>query len=87
MRLLTGTLEAAQKESILDPVPRITLSKTGESDIVLDRARIKQIPSHEESEDSQTLQVVCDNSDGYFTSLALQGWDAVIEWGLVTVET
>jgi len=84
MRTLTDTLNAEQKELSLTPRPRITLSKSGESDIVLEYDRIKQIPSHEEREDSQTLQVICDNSDGYFTSLALQGWDAVLEWGLVT---
>jgi len=68
----------------LEPRPRLTLSKAGESDIVLEYDRIRQIPSHEEREDSQVLQVVCNNSDGYFTSLTLQGWDAVLEWGLVT---
>ncbi len=84
MRTISDSLLAAQKEATLDPIPRITLSLSGEDDIVLEVDRIKQIPSHEESEDSQTLQVILDNSDGYFTELALQGWDAVIEWGLVT---
>ena len=87
MRELTETLKAAQKAMSLEPRPRITLSKTGESDIVLEHDRIRQIPSYEQSEDSQVLQVVLNNSDGYFTSKALQGWDAVFEWGLVTVET
>lgn len=73
----------------LEPRPRITLSDPAgvEADIVLEYDRIKQIPSHEESEDSQTLQIICNNSDGYFNSLALQGWDAVIEWGLLAGET
>ncbi|MCK9601885.1 MAG: hypothetical protein M0R06_22765, partial [Sphaerochaeta sp.] len=84
MRTLTSSLTAAQKGYSLDPLPRITLSTAGESDIVLERNRIRQIPSHEETEDSQTMQVVLDNADGTFTDLDLQGWDAVIEWGLVT---
>ena len=84
MRELTETLKAAQKAMSLEPRPRITLSKTGESDIVLEYDRIRQIPSYEQSEDSQVLQVVLNNSDGYFTSKALQGWDAVFELGLVT---
>ena len=84
MRTLTSSLTAGQKAYTIDPLPRITLSKAGESDIVLERDRIEHIPSHEEREDSQTLQVICNNSDGYFTALTLQGWAAVIEWGLVT---
>ena len=84
MRTLSATLLAAQKEHSLSPLPRITLSKTGESDVVLDKDNILQIPSHEEGEDSQTLQVICTNADGAFTALNLKGWDAVLEWGLVT---
>jgi len=84
MRTLTSSLTSAQKLNTLDPLPRITLSLAGEDDIVLERDRIRQIPSHEESEDSQTMQVVLDNADGTFTDLDLQGWTAVIEWGLVT---
>uniref|UniRef100_A0A6M3IYE9 Tail protein n=1 Tax=viral metagenome TaxID=1070528 RepID=A0A6M3IYE9_9ZZZZ len=84
MRTLSSSLSTSQKGYSLDPLPRITLSTAGESNIVLERDRIRQIPSHDESEDSQTLQVVLDNADGYFTALSLEGWDAVIEWGLVT---
>ncbi len=43
-----------------------------------------EFPSEEETTDSQKCEIICDNSDGYFTSLSLQGWDAVLQFGLTT---
>ena len=83
MRTLSGTLETAMESSELEPRIKITFSLAGESDVVVEEDRILQIPSQEEASDSQTAEVICDNSDGFFTSLALQGWQAVLEWGLV----
>jgi len=78
------TLHASQKSSTLSPLVRLTLSKAGEDDIVLEQDRVLHVPAHINSTDSQTLEIIFDNSDGYFTDLDLKGWDAVFEWGLVT---
>ena len=43
-----------------------------------------EFPSEEEATDSQKCEIICDNSDGYFTDLDLQGWDAVVQFGLTT---
>ena len=84
MRDLSATLKAAQEATELEPLIRLTLSLAGEDDIVLEQDRILKIPSQEETTDSHVTEVICDNSDGYFTSLNLEGWDAVLERGLVT---
>ena len=86
MRTLSATLSAAQQANSLEPRPRITLSDPAsvEADVVLEYPRISSIPAYDESADSYTLQVVCDNADKYFVSLSLHGWDAKVEWGLVT---
>ena len=86
MRTLSATLSAAQQANSLEPRPRITLSDPAsvEADVVLEYPRISSIPAYDEGADSYTLQVVCDNADKYFVSLSLHGWDAKVEWGLVT---
>ncbi len=86
MRTLTGTLETAQEAAVIDPIIRITFSDplAVEADVVIEQDRISGTPLHGETPDSQTVEVICDNSDGYFTALNLEGWDVVFEWGLVT---
>lgn len=83
---LTQTLLDAQQASTRDQLVRVTLSKTDETDIVLEQDRILKVPSQDESSNSQVAEIVCNNSDGYFNTLDLKGWDALFEWGLVTSE-
>jgi len=82
MRELIAAILAKQKTSSVKPLIKVTFSKTGESDIVVEEDKILMIPSQEETTDSQTAEIVFDNSDGYFTELALQGWDALVELGM-----
>jgi hypothetical protein len=82
MRTLAAALTTAQQSLSLYPKVKITFSKTGETDIVVEEDKILTMPSEDESTDSQTAVVVFDNSDGYFTTLDLKGWSAVIEMGL-----
>ena len=84
MRTLSGTLETAMEAAVLEPRIRITFSLAAEADVVVEEDRILQIPLEEETSDSQTAEVICDNSDGYFTTLNLEGWNVVFEGGLVT---
>jgi len=86
MRELSDELLAAQESAVLEPQIRITFSDPLEVEepVIIEHDRILGIPSQEESSDSQTIEIICYNSDGFFTDLDLQGWDAVFEWGLVT---
>jgi len=86
MRTLSATLQAAQEAAVIDPLIRITFSDplAVAADVVVEQDKILGIPSQEETSDSQTAELVLSNSDGYFTTLNLEGWDAVFEWGLVT---
>ena len=84
MRDLSATkLEATQKEASLDPLVKITLSLSGEDDVVLEEDKILNL-SHEEEPYRASCKLTCDNSEGYFTDLDLKGWQAVISYGLVT---
>lgn len=83
---LTQELFDAQREAFLNTLVRVTLSKTGETDVVLEQDRILRVPAQDESSNSQVAEIICDNSDGFFTAKDLKGWDAVLEWGLVTGE-
>ncbi len=81
MQTLTDSLLQAQQSGNPEPFLRLTFSKTGESDIVVEQDRM--LPSSgDATPDSQKAGVVFNNSDGYFTSLDLLGWTAVIELGL-----
>jgi hypothetical protein len=82
MRELIPALLTAQKSASVKPLIKVTFSKTGEDDIVVEEDRILLIPSQEETTDSQTCEIVFDNSDGYFTNLDLKGWDALVELNL-----
>ncbi len=83
MRTLTSTLLASQKARQLEPYFRLTFSKTGESDVVIEQDRILDASGVETSE-SQRASFIFQNSTGYFTSLDLKGWQVVIERGLKT---
>jgi len=83
MRSLDSALEAAQKKSTLEPTIRITLSHSGEDDIVLETDKVLSLNQSEEPY-RQSAEVSLDNSEGYFTELDVKGWQAVISWGLVT---
>lgn len=83
---LTQELFYAQQEAFLNTLVRVTLSKTDETDIVLEQDRILRVPAQDESSNSQVAEIICDNSDGFFTAKDLKGWDAIFEWGLVTSE-
>ena len=91
MRSLSSTLLASQKEYSLEPRIKITLSLTGETDIILTGGypqqsgdRIKKITHIEHPYSVYAKEVELDNSDGYFTNLDLKSWQAVIAWGLNT---
>uniref|UniRef100_A0A6M3KLA9 Uncharacterized protein n=1 Tax=viral metagenome TaxID=1070528 RepID=A0A6M3KLA9_9ZZZZ len=84
MRTLSATLLAAQISTNPKPLIKITFSKVGESDIVVEQDKILQVPDQDETTDSQTVDVIFDNSAGYFTSLDLKGWAVVFQWGLTT---
>lgn len=85
MRDLSETsLEAAQKKSSLDPAIKITLSLADEDDVVLGWDRLRKLTRIEEPYRINAKEAEFDNSDGYFTDKALQGYKAVISWGLLT---
>ncbi len=84
MKNLTTSLTAKQKESFRSPYIRLTFSLAGQTTVVIEQDRILDLPSQEETDDSQTAEVVFQNSDGYFTSLDFKGWQVVMEWGLST---
>ncbi len=83
MRTLSDTLKVAQQASSLDPVIKITLSHTGDDDVVIECEKIKSI-RHEEEPYRQSAEISLDNSEGYFTDKDVKGWKAVISYGLLT---
>jgi len=85
MRTLDTALEAAQKKASLKPACKITLTH-GETSYTIEENRIKKLVHIEEPWRVNAKGVILDNSDGYFTDLALQGYQAVISWGLHTSE-
>lgn len=85
MRTLTTALKTAQQKRSLYPAVKITFSKSGETDVVVEDDKILSI-NHPEEPYRQSAEVLLDNSTGYFTDLDLKGWQAVISYGLVTKE-
>ena len=83
MRDLSTTLTVAQQAQSATPLIKITLSHSGDDDIVLREDRILDI-NHTEEPYSQKADLLLDNSDGYFTDKALQGWGAVFGYGFLT---
>jgi hypothetical protein len=79
MRILSSTLEAAQKAGAKNPVYKIVLTKNATS-YTYDNKRI--LPSkHDEEMYSQTAEIVLDNADHELDDLDLKGFDAVISYG------
>jgi len=85
MRSLTSTLLEAQRRDT-DVFMKLTFSKAGESDVVIEEDRVLRI-SGDVSADSQKVDVIFDNSDAHFNSLDLRGWTVVVERGLRTTST
>ena len=83
MRTLDANLLAAQKKRSLDPAIQITLT-LGATEYVLECDRLKKLNHIEEPWRANAKEVELDNSDGYFTDKALQGYKAVISYGLNT---
>lgn len=83
MRTLSATLTAAQKARSRHPLFKLTFSKAGEDDVVIQQDRIRYAAG-EEGHDNQVADFLFDNSAGYFTSLDLKGWAAVVQRGLTT---
>lgn len=81
MRSLSGTLESAQQATSIDALVKIQLTH-GEDSYTYDRDRILDI-NHVEEPNTQTAEVVLNNSDGVLTSLDLQGFQGVISYGAV----
>jgi hypothetical protein len=83
MRTLTDTLLAAQRLQGTTPRLRLTLSKTGETDVVLEQDRILAAFGID-SPGSQKTNFVFQNASQYFNSLDYKGWTAVLERGMIT---
>ena len=82
MRTLSDTLTSAQRKASLYPAIKIKLTH-GANTVILYEDRLLSL-THSEEPYRASCKLVCDNSDGYFTDLALQGYKAVISDGLVT---
>ncbi len=83
MRTLTDTLLAAQKSPNRVPRLRLTFSKTGESNVVVEEDRILAAFGID-AQSSQRTNILFNNASQYFNALDLKGWTAVIERGMVT---
>jgi hypothetical protein len=79
---MTETLEAALRQSTIDPLVRVVLTLGGES-LTYMRGRIHSTEEQLEPY-SHTAEVLLDNADGEFTSRDLRGYRVVIGWGAVT---
>ena len=84
MRTLSDSLKQAQQATSMTPLIKITLSHTGDDDVVIECDRLRKLTRIEEPYRINAKEAEFDNSDGYFTEKNLQGWKAVISWGLLT---
>jgi hypothetical protein len=91
MYLLTATLLTAQQAKgagkTISPIIHLEITQ-GASYYVFNNTggahSIISVPQNIEREWSNTAVIQLDNSDGYFSSLNLQGADAVLFWGMVS---
>src|SRR3990167_1681104 len=83
MRTLSNTLQTAQKELSASPIWKVVLSRTSQTTIGYDQARITRI-THTETPEGDTAEVHLDNSDGVLTSLDFEHYQAVISYGYNT---
>lgn len=80
MRTLTATLLAKQKSGQLNPLHKVTLTRTGFTTYTYDRTRVIVI-DHDEQSYSQKATVTLDNSDKSLNDIDLEGYTAVISYG------
>jgi len=85
MRTLSVKLTAEQKKLSYKGIWKIVLTKSGQTTRTYTNTRILDI-DHEEEPYDQHAKVLLDNSDGALTSLALQGYQAVISYGMTTAD-
>src|SRR3990167_7715595 len=83
MRALSSTLLIAQKELSSSPIWKVVLSRTSQTTIGYDQARITKI-THTETPEGDTAEAHLDNSDGVLTSLDFEHYQAVISYGYNT---
>ncbi len=83
MRTLTSTEKTAQKSRSRKPKVKVVLSSAGQDTRTYEENVILSLV-HTEEADTQTAQLLVDNSDGALTSLDLYGYKAVISWGFTT---
>src|SRR3990167_5366603 len=83
MRTLSNTLQTAQKELSASPIWKVVLSRTSQTTIGYDQARITKI-THTETPEGDTAEAHLDNSDGVLTSLDFEHYQAVISYGYNT---
>lgn len=82
MRTLSSTLEKAQKAYAKNAIYKVVLTK-GASTYTYERDRI--LPSaHDEAMYSQRAEVILDNADSELDDKDLQGYDAVISYGVIS---
>lgn len=88
MRTLSATLEAIQKLGRYKPLFRVVLTYTGETsyEYTNKSANPVKIIDQPESPDSQTAEIIIDNSDKTLTDIDLEGYKAVVSWGATTSE-
>jgi hypothetical protein len=82
MRTLDSALTTEQQKSSRVPAVKIAI-ESGETSYTLEEDRILSL-THTEDAWSVKAEVTFNNADGYFTSLNLRGYDAVIFWGMNT---
>jgi hypothetical protein len=83
MRTMDAALTKAQQGQSRDPAVKIVLTKSATS-YTIEEGRILSLKHTEEPWSVNAKEVVLQNADGYFTSLDLKGYSAVISWGLNT---
>lgn len=83
MRTLSTTLEAGQQAPSLDALWRVVLTKSGQTTQTFESDRVLDIDDPEQPT-SRKVTVLLDNSEGALTDLALQGYKAVISYGVLT---
>lgn len=82
MRALTSSLLAEQKKPLRDSLWKAVLTDNSNS-YTYDRDRIIRL-KHREDEDRQTAELVLDDSDKVLSALDLEGFKAVLSYGMKT---
>jgi hypothetical protein len=85
-RTLSATLTTAQQTADRFPRIKLTLSKSGESDVVIEQDKLYGLINIE-TPDSQTADLIVDNTAGSYTSNNYRGWAGVLQLGMKTSST